>query len=99
MSDDDLNAACAAFMREPALKPLLAWWAGELCLPVAGGPVDPLRLAMAQGDRERLMAVQMRAAKHDANQRKMSDAVQPDGVQRSGGRQRRGGGTVSVSVA
>jgi hypothetical protein len=50
--------AAHQFLNDPALAPLLLWWqASSLHGVLPPGPVDPLRLAMAQGDRERLLAI------------------------------------------
>lgn len=87
-AEERLDEACHRFMSDPALAPLLAWWAGDLCRPLPSGPVDALRLAMSQGDRERLSTVQFRAAAHV---KRIQDvrAVEPDGAQRHGGGRRR----------
>jgi hypothetical protein len=62
-----IDEACHRLLTDPALKPLLAWWEGEaLRSKMPAGPVDPMRLAMAQGDRERLLAVMQRASQHVA---------------------------------
>ncbi len=64
-----MNRACHALLTDPELQPLVLWW--ELGLAnalVPPGPVDPLRLAMAQGDRERLLGIRVRAAAHQSSQ-------------------------------
>lgn len=60
-----INRACHLLMTVPEMAPLRAWWeASSLRAAMPAGPVDPLRLAMAQGDRERLLAVMARASQH-----------------------------------
>lgn len=64
-AEDAINEACHRLLTTPALRPLLDWW--EIHLSMAAlppGPIDPLRLVMAQGDRERLQQIKARAAQH-----------------------------------
>jgi hypothetical protein len=60
--------AAWSFARSDELAPLRAWWRNQLegarLLP---GPVDPLRLAMAQGDRERLSLILVMAEQYEAH--------------------------------
>jgi hypothetical protein len=61
-----IDRACFVLMTDPEFEGLRLWWqveAMQTALP-PGAPVDPLRLAMAQGDRERLLAIQQRAEAH-----------------------------------
>lgn len=62
---DKIDHACHVLMTDPELAPLRGWWEAEaLRGALPPGPVDPSRLAMAQGDRERLLAVMSRANRH-----------------------------------
>ncbi len=51
----------------------MEWWTLQLLNAVVpqSGQLDPLRLAMAQGDRERLSAIKVRAAAHKRSQAKV----------------------------
>lgn len=62
----DIDRACFRLLDSPEFRALIEWWElGLTNAPVpADRPVDPLRLVMAQGDRERLLAVKMRADQH-----------------------------------
>lgn len=63
--EESINRACHRLLTSAEFAPLLAWW--ELSLGnamVPPGPVDPLRLAMSQGDRERLLGIKLRAEAH-----------------------------------
>ena len=60
-----VDAACHRFLTDPALEPLVKWWELQLLNSVVPpGPVDPLRLAMRQGDGERLTGIKHNAAAH-----------------------------------
>jgi len=60
-----IAAAAHRFLTDPIMAPLLAWWqASSLHGVMPPGPVDPMRLAMAQGDRERLLSVYALANNH-----------------------------------
>jgi hypothetical protein len=62
---EKINRACFRLLTMPDMAPLLAWWELQLSnSPVPAGPVDPYRLAMAQGDRERLASIKTRAEAH-----------------------------------
>ncbi len=55
---EQIARAAHHFLTDPALAPLLGWWrATSLHAVMPPGAVDPLRLAMSQGDRERLLAI------------------------------------------
>lgn len=60
-----IDRACHRLLTDPGLEPLLLWWQAtgtDALMP--DGPVDPVRLAMTQGDRERLSRIKQRAARH-----------------------------------
>lgn len=61
-----IDRACFLLMSEPDFEALRLWWQVEAMHAVLppGSQVDPMRLAMAQGDRERLLAIQQRAEAH-----------------------------------
>jgi hypothetical protein len=60
-----IAAAAHRFMTDEGLRPLREWWELQLLnAQVPPGPVDPLRLAMRQGDAERLLAIKVHAAAH-----------------------------------
>lgn len=61
-----IDRACFVLMSDPEFEGLRLWWQVEAMQTVLapGAPVDPLRLAMQQGDRERLLAIQQRAEAH-----------------------------------
>ena len=66
-----IDAACHRLMSDPAMRPLVQWWeATALRVALPPGPIDPLRLAMAQGDRERLLQIMQRAGRSKAEQEK-----------------------------
>lgn len=65
MTEDEVNRACFRLLTQPDLAPLIGWWELQLLnSAVPLGPIDPLRLAMAQGDRERLLSIKTRAETH-----------------------------------
>lgn len=65
--EERIDAAAHALMTDPQFEPLRAWWEREAFRAVTGqGPVDVNRLIMAQGDRERLLAIGIRADRHRA---------------------------------
>jgi hypothetical protein len=62
---DRIDQSCYVFMTDPALGVLRDWWAAEVDRVMVGaGPIDPLRLALLQGDRERRLEIMRRAEKH-----------------------------------
>jgi hypothetical protein len=62
-----IDAACFRLMTDPELAPLRLWWEAETLRAVLPpGPVDALRLAMNQGDRERYLMVMTRAERRRA---------------------------------
>lgn len=72
MTDEQrVNRAAFRLLTDPDLAPLVQWWELQLSnAAVPAGPVDPLRLAMAQGDRERLLGIKTRAAAYRRAQEK-----------------------------
>ncbi len=55
---EQLEAAAARLINEAQFRPLMEWWESQVSNATwPPGPVDPMRLAMAQGDRERLRAI------------------------------------------
>jgi hypothetical protein len=66
MSDDErINRACFRLLTDADLAPLVQWWELQLANAMTPpGAVDFGRLAMAQGDRERLTGIKVRAMKH-----------------------------------
>jgi len=68
---EKIDRACHMLLTHADLRPLVAWWeAASLRAKLPDGPVDPHRLLMAQGDRERLLAVMERANRHAETERK-----------------------------
>ena len=64
-NEQAVNRACFRLLEMPELEPLLRWWELQLLNgQVPPGPVDGLRLAMRQGDGERLLAIKLRAEAH-----------------------------------
>lgn len=60
-----VNEAAHRFLTDDGLRALREWWELQTSNAMTPpGPVDPLRLAMAQGDRERLLAIKVRADAH-----------------------------------
>jgi len=60
-----INRACHRLLSDLDFEHFLNWWrATSLQAAMPAGPVDPYRLAMKQGDGERLLMVQKRAAAH-----------------------------------
>lgn len=74
----DIDAAAFRLMDDPGFKPLLIWWELQLTNGAVGpGPVCPYRLAMAQGDRQRLLAIRLRAGQHleQQNLKRLADVI------------------------
>jgi hypothetical protein len=66
VTQEELDRACFRLLTQPDLAPLIQWWEHQLmngAIPPLG-QVDPLRLAMAQGDRERLVGIKARADRY-----------------------------------
>jgi hypothetical protein len=62
---DRIDQSCYVFMTDPALGVMRDWWAAEVDRVMVGaGPIDPLRLALLQGDRERRLEIMRRAERH-----------------------------------
>lgn len=74
MSGSDPNAklqrAAYRLCSDPEFAALLEWWEAQLntARVPTQMPVDPLRLAMAQGDRERLALIRLMSKQHRAAQ-------------------------------
>lgn len=69
---EKIDEACFRLMMDPALQPLRDWWEAQLRGVFPAGPIDPLRLAMAQGDRERLLVIMQRAYRHKTTMERTS---------------------------
>jgi len=63
--EERIDRACFEFMTAVDFEPLRLWWEREALRSVLPpGPVDSNRLLMLQGDRERYLAIMMRAERH-----------------------------------
>lgn len=61
----EVDRCCHRLVTSEEFRPLLTAWEMPLTTAtVPAGPVDPMRLAMAQGDRERLWWLRHRAEIH-----------------------------------
>jgi hypothetical protein len=64
-----IDRACFQLLTDPDLRALVGWWEAEaLRSKLPPGAVDSGRLLMAQGDRERLLAVMERAGRYKAKE-------------------------------
>ncbi len=62
VTQGQVDRAAFRLLTTPEFAPLIQWWELQLTNGLTpAGPVDPLRLAMAQGDRERLLGIKLRA--------------------------------------
>lgn len=61
-----IDRACYRLLTEDDFEAFRLWWEITVNSSVVppGVAVDPLRLVMAQGDRERLLAIRQRAEAH-----------------------------------
>jgi hypothetical protein len=65
-----IRHAAHRLLTDPELAPLVQHWELSLLNAVLpAGPVDPLRLAMNQGDRERLVNMKALAAEHEKSRK------------------------------
>lgn len=74
MSQAEINRAAFRLLTNPEFAPLIQSWELELSnARTPPGPIDPYRLAMSQGDRERLLSIKLKADAHRQSLQKDRD--------------------------